>query len=159
LFWLLGICDSFSYSGFTFLAYFLITSLASDLLPLPDGFLAAAGAAPRWRKTEEKRVAKDERYLLPARLAGGSPAKEAVPRSRLRWRSSSVAELGREEQGAESGSRRASQSAEKVDEVLPLESREVESEAEAEEVDAEDSSSVRTMEMRGDRCSGRSWPL
>jgi hypothetical protein len=106
-------------------------------------------------------VAKDERYLVPARLAGGSPANEEVPRSRLRWRSSSVAELGREEQGAESGSRRASQSAEKVDEVLPLESREVEveSEAEAEEVDADDSSSVRTMEMRGDRCSGRSWPL
>jgi hypothetical protein len=141
------------------LAYFLITSLASDL----DGCFLAAGAPPRW-KTEEKRVAKDERYCFPVRLAGGSPANEAAAGSGCRWRSSSVAELGRDEEAAESGSRSAAQSAENEDEVLPLESREeldveVESEAEAEDVDAEDSSSVRTMEMRGDSCSGRSWPL
>jgi hypothetical protein len=144
------------------LAYFLITSLASDL----DGCFFAAGApAPRW-KTEEKRVAKDERYCFPVRLlAGGSPAKEAAADSGwCRWRSSSVAELGRDDEAAESGSSSAAQSAEKDDDVLPLESREeldveVESDAEAEDVDADDSSSVRTMEMRGDSCSGRSWPL
>jgi hypothetical protein len=94
-------------------------------------------------------------------LAGGSPAVNEADSGWLRWRSSSVAELGREEDAAESG-RSEAQSAEKDEEVLSLESREelkVESDAEAEDVDAEDSSSVRTMEMRGDSCSGRSWPL
>jgi hypothetical protein len=137
----------------------LITSLTSDL----DGcFFGAGGApAPRW-KTEEKRVAKDEKYCFPERLLPA--AAEVAGGSGLRWRSSSVAELGREEDAAESGSSSVAQSAEKEEDVLPLESREeleveVGSDAEAEDVDADDNSSVRTMEMRGDSCSGRSWPL
>jgi hypothetical protein len=94
---------------------------------------------------------------------GGKPAANEADSVWLRWRSSLVAELGREEDAAESR-RSEAQSTEKDEEVLPLESREeleveVESDAEAEDVDAEDSSSVRTMEMCGDSCSGRSWPL
>jgi hypothetical protein len=62
---------------------------------------------PRW-KTDEKRVAK---------LADGRPANEAAAENGCRCRSSSVAELGRDEDAAESGSRSATQLTEKDEEV------------------------------------------
>ncbi|KAF5810219.1 hypothetical protein HanXRQr2_Chr04g0166861 [Helianthus annuus] len=64
-----------------------------------------------------------------------------------RWRSSSVTELGREESQHPSVEN---------DECESEEWRAVVAE---EEVEEEDNRRVRTMEIRGERCRGRSWPL
>nr|GMD93558.1 hypothetical protein Iba_chr14fCG8590 [Ipomoea batatas] len=75
---------------------------------------------------------------------------------------SSAAEEGREE--SQSGGRRRRSAAEKEEreslELLPVESREaVVVVSEEEEVEEDASRSVRTMERRGERWRGRSWPL
>ncbi|GAB4843421.1 hypothetical protein Ancab_013383 [Ancistrocladus abbreviatus] len=82
--------------------------------------------------------------------------------------SSSVTELGREEsQQGSPAERRARSAANEEDEVesveaeLPVESREavVVVSVEEDEVEEEASRRVRTMEIRGERWSGKSWPL
>lgn len=75
--------------------------------------------------------------------------------------SSSVTELGREE-SQESGKRARSLMKEEVESfelVLPVESRGAVEEEVAEEVEEEERRRVRTMEIRGERWRGKSWPL
>lgn len=103
---------------------------------------------PRGKKTEEKRLAKEEKRLVERWGLGG----RGKGRDRRGRASSSLTELGREEEGAESEGWRRLRSAEKDEEVLPFESREVAEESpEAEEVEAEERRRERTMEIRGER--------
>lgn len=100
-------------------------------------------------------LAKDWKYLE-LRLLLTTVAAKATG-----W-SSSVTELGREESEQRSWWRRRRSGAEDAEEEeLPLESREavVLVSVEEEEVEEEARRRVLTMEMRGERWSGRSWPL
>lgn len=72
--------------------------------------------------------------------------------------SSSAAELGRDE--SQSAKRMRSLENEEWESLeLPVESREAVVVVSEEEEVEEDARSVRTMEMRGERWRGRSWPL
>lgn len=72
--------------------------------------------------------------------------------------SSSVTELGRDE--SQSAKRMRSLENEEWESLeLPVESREAVVVVSEEEEVEEDARSVRTMEMRGERWRGRSWPL
>lgn len=75
----------------------------------------------------------------------------------LKSSSSSVAELGRAESNPVISWRRLS-SPEKEELQLPVEQREAVVVSEEEE-ELEEAKRVRTMEMRGERWRGRSWPL
>lgn len=107
---------------------------------------------PRLRKASEKRVASEARYFppLPPRLLAVA-----------RWASSSVAELGLEESVSGRRRRMSGEIEEAEEEELPFESREavVAVSVDEEEVEEDERRSVRTMEMRGERWRGRSWPL
>lgn len=135
--------------------YFLITSLAVTLIRLTEELLEAV----TWvlvlfslRKTEEN--LEKEKYLFGFLVEG-----LLWRRLRSSSRASSVAELGREE--SQSGKRARSVVKEEWEslELLPVESRAAVEVAEEEEVLEEERRSVRTMEMRSERCRGRSWPL
>ena len=62
--WHCCFCDSFSYSGFTFFKYFLITSLADELIRFTDDPDTLSDSRPleSFRNTEES--LEKEKYLL-----------------------------------------------------------------------------------------------
>lgn len=107
------------------------------------GMVVLAGGFVSLRKTEEN--LDREKYLL------GFLCWLVIQEGNnlvCRWRSSSVTELGREE----------SQPSVEKEEWESEEWRAVVVVAE-EEVEEEERRRVRTMEMRGERWRGRSWPL
>lgn len=112
---------------------------------------------PRFRKTEENRLASEEKYL--PRLAAEVEEEEE---NMALLASSSVTELGREESHSGRSRRRSAAAEEAEDEELPLESRDAVVavvSVEEDEVEDEASKRVRTMVIRGVRWKGRSWPL
>lgn len=145
--------ESFSYKGLTFLRYLPMTSRAVLLKRFtgegadPVGWGWGGSAWRGFRKTEENLERENLEVFL------GAEEEKSV---------SSAAEEGREE--SQSGGRRRRSAAEKEEreslELLPVESREaVVVVSEEEEVEEDASRSVRTMERRGERWRGRSWPL
>lgn len=150
--------DNFSYSGFTFFTYFLITSLAVALILFTDELLLLLAETVSWSCRFLFSFLNSlvrEKYL--AFLICWNP-----PLSFLNS-SSSVTELGLEE--SHSASKTSSLLKEELEsllEALPVESREAVvpvSQQEEEEVLDEANRRVRTMEILGERCKGKSWPL
>lgn len=145
--------DSLLYNGFTFFKYLRKTSLAR-LTEDPDMFSGPRTLLSLTRKTDENRE-RDERYLLGFLKWVVEVEEEEVYLRRLSS-SSAVAEEGREEE-------------EEVSESVAEEGREEEEEVEGreeevtvvaeEEVEEEERRRERTMERRGERWRGRSWPL
>lgn len=154
-------CDSFSYNGFAFFRYFRNISLAR----LTEDPVMISGSPTRvivvvvvvvfvfvfefvmgvglvsLRKTDEN--LESEKYLLFDFLCwfiGNSLV--------CKLRSSSVTELGREESQHPSVENEECESDEWRAVVVA-----------DEEVEEEERSRVRTMEIRGERWRGRSWPL
>lgn len=148
--------ESFSYKGFTFFKYLRMTSLALELTRFtavaPDN--AGAGFLCSLRKTDENFGR--EKYLddfLEWKLNGLRFLVMEV--SRLN--SSSATELGREESQSWWWRRSVEEESEEWEAVESREAVVVVSEEE--EVEGEERRRVRTMERRGERCKGRSWPL
>ena len=98
-------------------------------------------------------MAKEEKYLLRL-LPATAPDEMAL------LASSSVTELGREESHSGRRSKRSA-GTDEDEEELPLESREAVVVVSVEDDDVEEDASrrVRTIDIRGERCRGRSWPL